>query len=190
MSGTLKPSGRTKSQDLRDCVKKLLIPFIHSRGFQDDRRELFKPDPSGHQRRRFMRWNRDRLELVEIQFDKHGRAKFVLNLGVVPPEGADNYLGHVNQPDAGIVHLPEHARLYAGNPYLMCWFGFPSLRIPLLRNPSAEDVVGHATKLFPQAEAWLREGIVGPNIRVQTGIAAVARTGSERAEPRNSKKKG
>jgi len=159
----------TKSQQLRDAVKRLLIPSIHSRGFQDDKRKLFKPDPYGHQRRRFMRWNGDKLELVDIQFDKHGRAKFVLNLGVVPPEGADNYLGHVKQLDAGIVHLPKNARLYTGNPYLMRWFGFPLLKVPVLRNPSAEDIVQHAIRLFPQAEAWLREGVVGPNVRAQTG---------------------
>ncbi len=165
----------SKSQEFRDVVKNRLIPFILSRGFQEDRRELFRPDPYGHQRRRFMRWNGDRLELAEIQFDKHGRPKFTLNLGTVPPEGVDTYFGHVKQLNAGIVHLSKKARLYAGNAYLMRWFGFPFLKIPLIRNPSAEDIVQRAIRLFPQVEGWLRQGTVGPNIRVQT---AIARSGS------------
>lgn len=151
-------------------VKARLIPHIQNRGFQVDNREVWKNDPYGHQVRRFLRWNCDKIELLEIQFDKHGRGKFVLNLGVVLPEGVETYFGHIKQLDAGIVHLPKSARLYAGNPYLMRWFGFPRLRIPLLRNPSTEHIVEHAIRLFPQAEAWVREGIIGPNIRVHKGI--------------------
>src|SRR5436190_5078965 len=98
---------KSRSQELRDAVKKRLIPFVCSRGFADDKRELFKEDPYGHLTRRFMRWNGDKLELLEIQFDQHGRGKFVFELGVVPPEGADNYLGHFAQKDAGIVHLSK-----------------------------------------------------------------------------------
>lgn len=160
-------SVKSKSQELRDAVKKRLIPFIHSCGFEDDKRELFKPDPYGHQTRRFMQWNGDRLELVEIFFDKHGGAKFIFEFGVVPPEGVETYFEHVSQLNAGVVHLPQYARLYAGNPYLMPWFGLSTSKIPFIRKRTADDVVDLAIRLFPQAKVWLREGIVGPNIRVK-----------------------
>ena len=162
----------SKSQQLRAAVKSQLVPFLHSCGFETDNREIWKHDPYGHQRCRFMRWNGDKLELVNVQFDKHGRAKFVINLGVVPANGVDYVGSHYAQMDADISALPQNARLYAGNPYLMHWFGFPVLKVPVLRNPSAEDVVKDAIRVFPQAETWLREGKVGPNIRVQSGIVA------------------
>src|SRR5258708_17704626 len=147
------PRMKSKSEELRDAVKKRLISFILSRGFQEDKRDIYKHDPYGHQTSRFLRWNGDRLELLNIQFDKHGRAKFVLNFGVAPPEGVDDYLGHHAQLGTDISNIPKHARLYAGNPYLMRWFGFPLLKFPVLRNRSSEDVVAHAIMLFPQVEA-------------------------------------
>lgn len=162
----MKGGTKTRTQQLRDAVKRLLIPYILSRGFQEDKREIFKPDPYGHLTRRFMRWDGNKLQLVEIFFDKHGRAKFVIEAGNVPPDGVDTYYGHVNQQSAAIVHLSVSARLYASNRYLMRWFGFPLIRIPLIRDPSAEDIVRRAIRLFPQVEAWLREGKVGPNVRV------------------------
>ena len=157
---------RTKTQQLRDAVKRLLIPYILSRGFQEDKREIWKHDPYGHQTKRFLRNYAGRLELVEIQFDKHGRAKFMINMGVVPPEGVEYYGCHYTHDEATIGGLPLEARLYSSNRYLMRWFGFPLIRIPLIRDPSAEDIVRRAIRLFPQVEAWLREGKVGPNVRV------------------------
>jgi hypothetical protein len=162
----MKGGTKTRTQQLRDAVKKLFIPYILSRGFHEDKRELFKPDPYGHLRRRFMRWNGNKLELLNIQFDKHGRPKFVLNFGVVPPEGVETLFEYVKQIEADVVHLPVTGRLYNSNRYLMRWFGFPLIRIPLIRDPSAEDIVRRAIRLFPQVEAWLREGKVGPNVRV------------------------
>jgi hypothetical protein len=52
----------------------------------------------------------------------------------------------------------------------MRWFGFPLLKLPILRNPSAEDIVRRAIRLFPQIEAWFHDGTEGPNIRIQSGI--------------------
>jgi hypothetical protein len=170
---------RTEAQRLRDAVKRLLLPHIHSRGFQDDIRKLYDPDEYGHLFKRFSRRNGEKLELLNVQFDSRGRARFVFNLGVVPPEGVDYCGYHYAQTAADTGHLPQHARLYAGRPWRMRWFGFPLLKVPLIRNPSVEDIVEHAIRLFPQAEAWLREGVVGPNIRVETGIGPMsAATGS------------
>lgn len=140
-----------------------LIPFIFSRGFEIDERELYKSDPYGHQTHRFMRWNGDKLELLEIQFDKYGRAKFVFNIGVVPPEGVENPVCHYNQLNVGIPRLPRRVRLRAGR-YLGSWFGLSTSKILFIRKRSADDVIDFAIQLFPQAEAWLRKGIVGPNI--------------------------
>ncbi|HEV2331342.1 MAG TPA: hypothetical protein VGY56_21375 [Verrucomicrobiae bacterium] len=121
------------SIELRTVIKERLIPHIHSRGFQFDAREIHKHDAYGHLMRRFLRWDGNRLELLDIQFDKRGRAKFVFNVGVAPPEGVDDYLGHHSQLETDISNIPKHGRLYAGNAYFMRWFSIPLLRIPLIR---------------------------------------------------------
>ncbi len=164
-----------QTRELRDAVKMVLVPFIYSRGFQDDKRGIYTQDPLGHQVLRFMRWHADRLELMDIQFDMHGRARFVFNLGVVPPSGVNDYLGHHSQLETDICNIPIHARLYSGGRHLMRWFGLPLIRVPILRDPSSADIVGRAIRLFPQADAWLRGGVIGPNIRVQSGIVSVDR---------------
>jgi hypothetical protein len=156
------PKKRSKSQELRDAVKNQLVPFIHSRGFEDDTRELFKSDPYSHLRRRFMRWNGDKLELLEIQFDKHGSGKFVFNMGIVPSDGVECYK-HYDQLEVDIVHLSRRPRLYASK-YFALWFGLSHSKIDFFRERTADRVIDRAMRLFPQVEAWLREGIVGPNI--------------------------
>ena len=83
--------GETQSQQLRKAVKARLIPYILSCGFQEDKREMWKQDPYGHQTKRFLRNNDHNLELIEIQFDKHGRGAFVINFGIAPPEGVVTY---------------------------------------------------------------------------------------------------
>ena len=158
------------SKAMRAAVKNTLVPFLYARGFQDDTRELLKPDSFAHLMKRFMRWKEQKLELVEIQFDKRGRAMFTINFGIAPPEGVDTWQ-HIKQLDAGVVHLRIKARLYSGKPWLLQWFGFPMIRIPIVRNPSAEDIVQRVIRIFPQVEAWLRDGVVGPNIGVDTGFS-------------------
>lgn len=164
-----------KTQELRDAVKKLLVPHIESCGFAPDTRRVYNPDPFRHLFFRFMRKYGEKLELLEIQFDKYGRPKFVINLGVVPSQGVDYYGYHYAQENAGIAHLPQWARLCTRRFWGRSWFGYPFLRIPLVRNPSAEDIVQEAIRLLPQAEAWLREGIRGPNI-------ALVRTPADQAK--------
>lgn len=156
---------QARSKQLRAVVRDLLLPHIYSRGFQDDTREVFKRKPGGHLRHGFTRWNGETLELLEIQYDRHSRAKFVVNLGIVPPVGIDYCGYHYAQQEAD-VSIAKPARLYAGRSWRMRWFGFPLLRVPLLRNPSAEDIVNVAIRMFPQVEAWLRDGVKGPNIGI------------------------
>jgi hypothetical protein len=157
---------KSRAQELHAIVKERLIPHILASGFHPDERPIWKHDPYGHQFRRFLRRLGDRLELLEIQFDKHGRASFVLNFGVVPPTGVANFGKRYSPDETAIMHLPQKARLYAGSAWRMRWFGFPWLRVPFVRNPSGARIVEKAILLFPQIQLWLREGIVGPNVKV------------------------
>ena len=160
---------KSPSIELRLAVKRLLIPHILAMGFQPDERPIWKDDPYGHQQRRFLRPHEEILELLEIQFDKHGRGAFVINLGSVPRSGVECYGKHYSQETTALMHLQEKARLYASKAWRMRWFGFPLIKVPLIRNPSGERIVEMALELFPQINDWFGSGIVGPNVRVTNG---------------------
>jgi hypothetical protein len=155
---------KSKAQELRSAVEQLLVPYVTSRGFEADTREIYKPDPHRHLFKRFLRKNGDKLELLDIQFEKHGRPKFVLNFGVVPPEGV-HYYGHLyTQQNAGVAALPVWGRLCMRRPWGLRWFGFPFVKVPLLRNPSADEVAREAIQTFSQVELWFRDKTRGPNV--------------------------
>ena len=150
-------------QSLSAAVKKILVPHIYAHGFADDKREIYKD--YDRKTLKFSRWRGDNLDLLEIQFDKRHRPKFVLECGVAPPEGI-NYCGYFHSQIKSSVLVTNRVRLH---PSRLCpfWrFGFPWIKVPLLRNPSAQDIVNDVVRLFPQVEAWLREGIKGPNMAV------------------------
>ncbi len=163
-------SDEVKITRMRAAVNGRLIPHILASGFQPDGRPIWEQNQYGHLFRRFLRRHGEKLELLEIQFDKQGRAAFVLNFGAAPPEGVLTYGEHRPQAGTAFMHLPLRARLYAGRALRMRWFGLPWMRIPLLRDPTADQIVEKAIRLFPQIEAWLREGVEGPNVRVLPGV--------------------
>lgn len=116
----------------------------------------------------FCRSTMAHVELVEVQFDMHGKPKFVLNFGVVPHDGlVDAYGRHLQSFDVQIGHLPKHGRLYS-LPYTIFWFG-PRFAFRL-RSPekTARNSVHQMIKLFPQVECWLSSQVVGPNLKIYT----------------------
>lgn len=113
----------------------------------------------------YMRRIRDRdFELLEIQLDKNGKAKFVLNFGVAPPEGADVPWRHFDQSEARVSALSESYRLYSCRG-CMRWFS-PSWTA-LIFDPESRtaSVVDHAIELYPEIENWFRARTVGPHMR-------------------------
>jgi len=64
------------------------------------------------------------LELIELQLDKRGEARFVLNFGRVPPEGVVVSWRHFDQSEAVVAALSESYRLYSCQA-TMAWFSVP-----------------------------------------------------------------
>lgn len=157
---------KRKKSYLRAAVKDLLIPYIESRGFQSDKRGAYQPDTYAHLFKRFCRPAGTSLQLLNIQHEKYGRPKFVLNFGSVPPDGVMYYGYHYPQDKTSLAALPVWARLCERRIWGLRWFGYPLIKIPWLRNPSPEDIVQRAIAAFPQVEAWLVDGTKGPNVGV------------------------
>lgn len=65
---------------------------------------------------RLKRTRGQNLDVIEFQFDKNGRPKFVINFGVVPPDGVTLPWGdHLDQNVADVSALSEAYRLYSSS---------------------------------------------------------------------------
>ncbi|HRN82635.1 MAG TPA: DUF4304 domain-containing protein [Nitrosomonas europaea] len=105
-------------------------------------------------------------DLVEVQFDKYERPRFVLNFGSVPADGIiDAYGRFVPAKNVCIAQLVQHGRLHAF-PYSIIWFkpntllGFRSDEV------AVNKVISHFIFQAEQVERWFRAGISGPNLRI------------------------
>ncbi len=118
---------------------------------------------------RFRRKGSQRHDLIEVQFDKYLRPRFILNFGTVPAEGlTDAYGRHIDADDVHIAHLVERGRLNALPKILVeHWFGLGRLRIWPVET-AAERQVEKLIKLFPQVERWFASGTVGWNLAIRT----------------------
>jgi hypothetical protein len=113
----------------------------------------------------YMRRIKDRnFELLEVQLDKHGGAKFVVNFGIVPPEGADVPWKHFEQTEARVSALSESYRLYSSR-WCMKWFSAPWLTTAFDLESRTRTAVDRAIELYPEIEAWFAARTVGPHMR-------------------------
>lgn len=127
-------------------------------GFQSERRyDNFFP---------YRRVRDESDDLIEVQFDKYGRPRFVLNFGSVPADGIiDAYGRFVPTKDVRIAQLVQHGRLHAF-PYSTIWFrpntllGFRSDEV------AVNKVISHFIFLTEQVERWFRTGVSGPNLQI------------------------
>lgn len=128
----------------------------------------FQPEKKRNEFYSFRRPGEERDEIIEVQFDKHNRPKFVLNFGIVPANGIiDAYGRFVDKGNVQIAHLAKSGRLYA-LPYSQFWFrpnvlfGFRTLEC------SVKKGVAHLIHVFWQVEQWFETGELKPNIRLYT----------------------
>jgi hypothetical protein len=150
---------RTGLRRLRTLIASRFSEFVADWGFEKER--------GGEMDFRFRRKSPQRHDLIEVQFDKYLRPRFILNFGSVPTEGLiDAYGRHIDADDVGIAHLVERGRLNASPKFLMeHWFGLGGLTIgPVER--AAEGQVEKLIKLFPQVERWFATGIAGWNFAI------------------------
>lgn len=145
--------GRTTP--LRRALKTILYPHIEAWGFVIDT----KHQP---QFAVFRRQVGADLHLVEIQWDKSGRPRFVINFGRMPAGAAapDEFQVHHCRPWMRL------QRRRGGS--VWCWF---QLRRPLLaqilslaREYSPEDVAHEVVVCFAEVEEWFTSGVKGPHV--------------------------
>lgn len=105
-------------------------------------------------------------DLIELQFDKYGRPRFVLNFGNAPADGIiDAYGRFVPAKNVCIAQLVQHGRLHAF-PYSIIWFKPNTLLGIRSDEVAVNKVISQFILLAEQVEHWFRTGVSGPNLRI------------------------
>jgi len=154
------------STSLRAALKKRLIPFAEERGFSVDHSS--QPISTTFRRRRD-----DMVHAFDIQWDKGGRPRFVVNCGMsslraVPDEKKESASREI-WPFAA----DESGRLFRRRGLLLgSWFRLdvPAYkRLFLFRSSYEPDaVVSELLVLFPELETWWSLGVVGAHMRIDS----------------------
>jgi len=164
--GALKAKEQTEL--LIKSLRTHLLPVLTKQGFEvaplahrwPIDREFVLALPLG----RLRRTREGEVDLVEIDFAKHRRPAFRINIGVASKAGLMTLTGHWPADDLYVEWLNEFFIMYAC-PRWRIWF---SLRFWSLRSPVQDDYDKLALRmagLVPELELALREGKLGPHIR-------------------------
>jgi hypothetical protein len=151
---------------LERLIEERLISMLTAAGFEraalsvGGGPEISNAFPFGSMRR--YRDGRD-LELIDIQMDKDGAAKFVLNFGIAPPTGIDLPWKHIEQRDALASDLPEYYRLMPHRSSLR-WFSISRFSWMALE-ARAQKTIDRIIELFGEVEEWFRSGEIGRHVR-------------------------
>lgn len=111
------------------------------------------------------------VHMFEIQWDKYGAPRFVINFGSCPSKGLE-IRGELHPPErVSVGWLPQNGRLQPkpgtgtgswfrqDKPFLCRLFTDQKLR-------PAPDVVHDLMQLFPELEAFWADGSMGPHLNM------------------------
>jgi hypothetical protein len=154
--------GRTTP--LRREIKRAVIPFLADKGFSTDMRHA-------PQFFTFRRISSDAVTACDIQWEKYGRPRFVVNFGKCSAEGVLLRGEHISPKDILPYHGIVGGRLRPGTgastrnwfrqdrrlfESIICWSQFYT----------PQEVVLKLIGLFPEVEEFWASGRVGPHIHL------------------------
>lgn len=154
--------GRTT--ELRREIKERFFPLMTAKGFSADMRDA--PFFFG-----FRRMTPKAIHLCDIQWDKYGRPRFVVNFGKCSLAGVICHGQPIRPEDVTASATPTQGRLAPGRHATVGgWFRqdrplFESVLYRGRLRPPAEVVVTLLT-LFHEIEDWWENGSVGSHIRI------------------------
>jgi hypothetical protein len=153
--------GRTTA--LRRSIKAQFLPFMAEKGFRPDLRDM----PSFTT---FRKVANDKVYVCDIQWEKCGRPRFVLNFGSCGPHGVICHGKEVDPTDVTPSNASDSGRLTAKpGPWVSCWFrqDRPLLqRITSPRLRPSDEVIAELIRLFSEVEEYWSLGNVGRHVRL------------------------
>ena len=149
---------------LRQMIKQSFIPLMESKGFQTDMRDM--PHFLG-----FRRIRPGRIDVCDIQWEKYGRPRFVLNFGSCGPLGVICHGREIKPEDITAGETPWRGRLMPGPPpSVRNWFRQDrSLLERFLKGgrlQPPDDVIAELIRLFDEVESYWESDTVGKHIRI------------------------
>ena len=150
--------------ELRRALKERAFPHLLARGFTADLRH----QPTSTVFRRRMRSG---VQILEVQWEKYGKPRFVVHFGTCPAEGLPLQSGVSSPDDTLPTWCPDSGSLQPRRGVSSrAWFRQDSTLVqrllgqPALRAPA--DVVDELLEIFPELERYWTTGDVGPHVRL------------------------
>ena len=148
--------------ELRREIKQRFVPFALERGFVLDQKRA----PTFME---FRRESADVAHLFDIQWEKYGRPRFVVNFGTCPLEGLR--VKEKTFPVSEVIAswLPDSGRLQPRKgTSASSWFRqdrpFLARLFSSTKLYPASQVVDELLRLFPELEEYWASGKVGPHV--------------------------
>ena len=117
-----------------------------------------------------------KVHVFDIQWDKYGAPRFVINFGEAPIEGLDVDGKRVPAAKVEMWHCSIGGRLQRRRgPYLRDWFQLKKPLLEALRSMKwsydPEEVVGHVKACFHELDAWWASKEEGPHIYIVSTLS-------------------
>lgn len=146
-------------REFRQQVLSHLLPYLESHGFKN-----WKPSGRSDVPAVYLERHRQgKRDLIDIQFDKHGRLAFFVNLASLDGESVETmFEGIMPVKEVTTAHLYEQCRLVGGRmsqafkPGLLSRLGSVSR--------AAEQTATFFIRSFDEAQEWFEDGTVGLHI--------------------------
>ena len=149
-----------RSTALRDAIKKRFYPLVERKGFVRVHASNYFTE--------FRRLHAGRVDVFDVQWEKHWRPLFVLNFGQSPAGAAGDKISTTEVDRSQLNRTGRLQRRRGGS--LGCWFG---LRRPWLNVLTSgrwaytiDEVVDELIDAFDEFEAWWNDGSEGPHIYI------------------------
>ena len=157
-------SAKTLRSVLRSDLETRLSPVFVDEGFSavpvpPDDTWLKRHFPLGSLQRK----RGNELDVIDFQFDKHGRPRFTINFGTVPEAGIALPWGDHVDRDAVSSSLGGYGCRLSSSPHYARWFKLGMLSP---KNETASgDLVDQAVLLSTEVNQWFETGTIGKHVR-------------------------
>ena len=156
------------TSDLRSELKRTFFPLAESRGFAIDL-------SNAPHLVTFRRTIGNSLHVFDVQWEKYGRPRFVVNFGTCPARGLSVSGKDIPSGQVLASWAPQSGRLQPRTgASSVSWFrqdrSFMA-RLAGAKPHSATQVVGQLIQLFPELEAYWSTGEIGKHLKVITRVA-------------------